>query len=71
MRANGQPAPWTGQEERSPIGDTGDADIPFVIRDAEGHEVLTLWEDYGPKHEPLHIELGSRIITAVNAASNS
>lgn len=61
------PPPWTGKEERVPIGDTGDADCPFVIRDAGGKVVLTLWEQYGPEMEELHVELGNRLIAAVNA----
>jgi hypothetical protein len=61
------PAPWDGREEPHPIGDTGDNDMPFVIRDANGHEVLTIYEVYGAQMEPLHEVVGLRIIRAINA----
>jgi hypothetical protein len=61
------PAPWSGKVEAAPIGDTGDDDMPFVIRDAGGHIVLTIWEQYGPGLTPIHEIVGQRIVDAVNA----
>jgi hypothetical protein len=60
------PAPWTGQAEASPIGDTGDHDMPFVIRDGMGDVVLTIWEQYRGS-SPMHEIIGQRIVEAVNA----
>lgn len=61
------PLPWTGREESVPIADTGDADVPFVIRDADGEVVLTIYEDYGRTlDEVRHVDLGQRILLACN-----
>lgn len=64
------PAPWAAKIEPSPLGETGDEELPVVIRDAAGVEVLTLWEDYGPGLTDLrafHAMRASLIVAAVNA----
>lgn len=63
------PLPWSGETEAEPLGDTGDADMPFVIRDAKGDHVLTIWEDYRSGLEaPFYEMLGEAIVKSVNEA---
>lgn len=61
------PIPWECREIAVPIGDTGDADLPWVILDANGRNVLTIYEDYGPSLQPKHQHLAVAIVAAVNA----
>lgn len=64
------PLPWSGREERFDITDTGDADLPFVIRDAAGKVVVTIEERYGPasgQSIEQHTEIGHFIVKAASA----